>query len=325
VTDRARTALRRAFFVGLERLGRDESLARRLRRDGRIAVLNFHRVSPERNPFADPLDPKLFDELVRFLAKNCRVATPTDPAPDADDPRATVVVSFDDGCLDFMEHAAPVLARHGVRANHNVIGECVATGRPTWNALLYDFLVAAPASLLREMRVPGFDEAPPGRDAASKRRFAFALSRRLKRRPRKERESLWPAVRAAMDRLGDFPVTPMMRIDDVRAAATSHAIGCHSWSHESMEFEDDAFFADDFTHCRRFFADELCLPLTVYAFPNGSHREGQIEFLTRRGVERVLLVGEDYARADERAWPRFTMYGSSAAELRLRARGWRAQ
>jgi peptidoglycan/xylan/chitin deacetylase (PgdA/CDA1 family) len=318
--------LRRAFFAALERLGRDEALAREMRRTGRIAVLNFHRVSPAPHPYANPLDPALFDEVCAFVARRCRVATPSDDLGGIDDPRPAVVLSFDDGCLDFVEHAAPILAKHRLVANHNVVGACVASGRPMWNLLLYDFLLAAPASLLSELRVPGVDVPPVGGDDADRTRYALRLGRRLKTRPRAERAELWAPFESAMARLGEFPVTPMMRLDDVRgAAAAGHEIGCHSWSHESMGFEDDAFFADDLARCDRLFREELRLPLDVYAFPNGSWRRSQIETLLARGVRRVLLVDEDYARAADATWPRFTMYGASAPELRLRALGWRAR
>jgi hypothetical protein len=91
-----------------------------------------------------------------------------------------------------------------------------------------------------------------------------------------------------------------------------------------MEHESDEFFLDDFTNCVGFFRDWLQRPLTTYAFPNGSHRREQIDALTERGVENVLLVEEDFAERAGPVFKRFTMYGDSASELRMRALGWGA-
>ena len=126
-----------------------------------------------------------------------------------------------------------------------------------------------------------------------------------------------------MERNGPFAITRMMDLHDTRQAAAVHEIGAHSFSHESMGFESDDFFATDLDRCFDFFEKELSLPLTIYAFPNGSYRKTQVELLRTRGLEHVLLVDEDYAKRGGPVYPRFTMYGDTGAEVRLRALGFR--
>ncbi|HEX8638897.1 MAG TPA: hypothetical protein VF692_12590, partial [Pyrinomonadaceae bacterium] len=60
-------------------------------------------------------------------------------------------------------------------------------------------------------------------------------------------------------------------------------------------------------------------PLTIYAFPNGSYRPEQIDFLRQRGVKHVLLVDENFAEPDTQAYPRLTVYGETAAQVKMKA------
>ncbi len=265
----------------------------------------------------------MFDELLGFLRQHFHVSTFRDLAA-VEDARPCAVLSFDDGYYNFAEYAMPILDKHGLAANLNVIPNCVLTGEPPWNVRLYDFLNSVPRSLINEIRIPAFDGRLADDSADCKVRYGLAISRFLKNRPRRERTELWSEVSAVMARGSDLKATRMMSTADVRDAAAVHEIGVHSYSHESMEFEDEEFFEDDFQKCVGYFHEELRLPLQIYAFPNGSYRPEQITYLEKQGIQRILLVGEDYAGRDQRVLPRFTIYGATSAEARIRALGYNA-
>ena len=319
----SKTWLKRAYFSALALCGRDAALLRRIEREDLVVVVNVHQVSPHANPFWNPLHPKTFEELLIYLKRHFVVTGFTDDAPPRRE-RPRAILSFDDGYFDFVEYAMPLLQKHGIRANQNVIISCVESGLPPWNVRLYDFLKLAPRSVINDIALPGFLHRLTGDDDDSKTRFGLALSRFLKNRPREAREGLWPAIEAVMAKAGVVGGTRMMSVDDVRQAAAVHEIGAHSFSHESMEFESNDFFEEDLDRCFAFFRDRLHLPLTIYAFPNGSHRREQIEMLRGRGIRHILLVDEKFGKAGNFVWPRFTMYGHSGPEVRFRALGYHA-
>jgi hypothetical protein len=60
--------------------------------------------------------------------------------------------------------------------------------------------------------------------------------------------------------------------------------------------------------------------MTIYAFPNGSCREGQAERVLAQGVDHVLLVGEAFDTG-ARVHKRFTYDASSPSEVRFKALG----
>ena len=321
---KSRETLKQLYFQLLTLAGSDRRLLGNIRKQDLLVILNLHQVSPVDNPFWSPLAPAIFDDLLVFLKKHFSVSTFAELNVNGDT-RPRAVLSFDDGYYNFVEHAMPILDKHGLKANLNVIPSCVKTGEPPWNVKLYDFLNSVPRNLVNEITLPGFDADLADDTAESKVRYGLQISRFLKNRPRNEREELLSEVSNVMSRAANINGTRMMNVADVRHAAEKHEIGVHSYSHESMEFESEKFFVDDFQACVEYFQTDLQLPLTIYAFPNGSYRSEQVTYLEKEGMQRILLVGETYARRDQKVLPRFTIYGSSAAEVTIRALGYNAR
>ncbi len=311
--------LKTGYYFLQKALRRDAALLEKIRRERLVTVLNLHQVSPHENPFWSPLNPEIFDDLLHFLKENFEVVGFSEIGS-AKSEKPLAVLSFDDGYYNFYEFAAPLLKKHALRANMNIIPSCVETGAPMWNIRLYDFLNAAPKKLIDEIDLPGFDYRLTGENSAAKVRYGLKISRFLKNRPRAEREELWRGVEDLINNF-DAPATRMMNRAEIRKIAETHEIGVHSFSHESMEFESEEFFESDLEKCVDYFKNELGLPLETYAFPNGSYRDAQIEGLRANGIRHILLVGEDYAHRDADVFPRFTIYGASKLETRFQALG----
>ena len=307
------------YYLGLSALHAESIRIRLLQNQNKIVVLNLHRVSPIDNGFWPPLHPNVFEGLLRFLKENFIVSR-FDQLGEFRHEKPIAVLSFDDGYYDFIEYALPLLNKFGMPANMNIIPKCADSGKPIWNVQLYDFLQAAPTNLINEIDLPGFDVKLESEDQGTKLAFGLRISSFLKKRPRAEREELWRSLERVLAKL-DFECTRMMNLEDVERIASEIEIGVHSFSHESMRFESSAFFEEDFTKCSNFFAEKLNIPLSIYAFPNGSYRLEQIEFLRSRGVEQILLVEERFADSDSDVFPRLTLYGTSPSEITMRAVG----
>jgi peptidoglycan/xylan/chitin deacetylase (PgdA/CDA1 family) len=303
-------------FRALGLAGARRLLARRIRKSGAVAVLNLHSIAPESNPFWPQVEPSHFDAWLRRALRVFEFRTFRTLEEPSTKPIA--VLSFDDGYLDFFEHAMPVLDRHGLTANLNVITGAVDEGRPPWNVRLYDWLTAASPRALRDPHVEGFSTRIEGDSKAAKQRFANALSCHLKLRSHAERE---PLLAPLLERIDEAPPTRrMLTKTQVAEIARRHEIGSHSHSHDSMGFESDAYFQEDFLRSRAWL-EKIGVPCDIYAFPNGSHRPEQVAWLEAQGVARVLLVEDRFARKGQRAIPRLTVAGGSVAELELGAMG----
>jgi peptidoglycan/xylan/chitin deacetylase (PgdA/CDA1 family) len=317
-----RKQLKRLYYLLLHLIRHEQNLISGLRGRKRLLVLNLHQVNPHRNPAYPPLPPEDLDELIRFLGQSCYFAQLGIENDNAHGDRIPVILSFDDGLHDFLEYAVPVLHRHRVPANQNVIIDCVDSGEPPWNLKLYDFLAQAPLSLLRELRIPGFQRRLESTAPEAIMQYGLALSRYLKNRPLAERAPLLQPLQAAMDR-ADVRYTRMMNRKEVQSIAAAHQLGAHSTSHESMGYETDAFFQEDFARCRAWFHEVLGRPLSTYAFPNGSYRASHISYLRGQGVRNILVVDEKVAQWGTDVKPRLTLSGESLEETRFQALGYR--
>ena len=313
----ARTLVRNAAkTVAFAALGNGPLLRRRLdrvRSAGVSTILNLHRVAADDGSDYRPLDPALFDELLAFVKREFAVVTIGELGDKARKPK--LVLSFDDGYRDFVTTALPLLERHGLKANQNIIPHCVESGLPPLNVIAQDFVGQAPNELVRRLRVPGLA-------APLDRRFGQRLSHFLKMRPQAEQDRIAADLLPQFQRWEEFRPTPMMTLEEVRSL-NGHEVGAHSFAHSSMKYESDDFLDSDVERCAAYFRDKLGKPMTIYAFPNGSCRPGQAERVLGHGVDHVLLVEERFDRGGQ-IHNRFTFDGRSRSEARFKALGGRA-
>jgi peptidoglycan/xylan/chitin deacetylase (PgdA/CDA1 family) len=308
----------RSFAFGVLRaVGASNWLASRIRRRDAVAVLNLHSVSPVANPFWPPIHPAHFDTWLRRALRVFEFRTFRTMHEPSNKPVA--VLSFDDGYVDFYEHAMPILDRYGITANINVITGAIDAGIPPWNVRLYDWLTAASYAEIRDLRIEGCSIVLSADSKAAKVRFGGALSRFLKSRPSAERDALLLPLSA---RLATAPRgRDMLTPAQVSEIARRHEVGSHSHSHDSMGFETNAYFQDDFERSRSWLAN-LGIQTEIYAFPNGSYRPEQVAWLQEQGVQHTLLVNECFASSKPSSvLPRLSVAGGSVVEIELAALG----
>lgn len=282
----------------------------RLRAANANVILNLHRVAPDDRSSYRPLSPDLFDELLSFVKREFDVVTIGELAGKTTKPK--LVLSFDDGYRDFVLYAAPILRRHGLRANQNLIPQSISTGLPPLNIVAQDFVGKAPAELVGRIRIEGFS-------ATRDRWFGNRLSQFIKNRSQAEQDALAKQLLPAFFGWDGFEPTAMMSLDEVRSVR-DHELGAHSYAHSSMEYETDEYLDEDVRRCASYFEQEIGAPMTIYAFPNGSCREGQAERVLAQGVDHVLLVGEAFDTG-ARVHKRFTYDARSPSEVRFKALG----
>jgi peptidoglycan/xylan/chitin deacetylase (PgdA/CDA1 family) len=284
----------------------------------RLTILSFHRVAPNDRSSYPPLEPRLFDEAMAFCRKHFTILTFGDLGDFKPATKPPLIVSFDDGYRDFIEYSVPILRRHGVRCNHNIIPACVQSGLPPLNVHAQDYVGRAPRSLLAKLAVPGFGPIDPERDREA---LGRRISAYLKAKPIAEQKRLAAELISQFREFEGFSPTAMMTLDDIRSIADEHELGAHSFEHASLDVESDDYVRKDARACRSWFRDELRLTTDIYALPNGAARSDTSEILKAEGFRHILLTGEHYSRLSTDEHPRFTMDGSSRAEIRYRATG----
>lgn len=143
--------------------GSPPMLARKLRairEADALTILNLHRVAPPDGSAYAPLSPRLYEYLLRFVRKHFEPVTIAELDRPSASGRPRLIISFDDGHADFATYAVPLIEKYGIRANQNIIAECVETGLPPLSVLVQDYVGRALAEELRRFKLPGFEAKP---------------------------------------------------------------------------------------------------------------------------------------------------------------------
>lgn len=291
---------------------------RALRRARALTILNLHRVTDSRGSCAS-ISASLFDDLLPWLKQRFSLVGFDELSRLSASDKPPMLISFDDGYKDFIDIAAPILEKHRVRVNQNIVPAMIESGRPPMNVILQDFINCAPAALLREVPLPGL---PSGADPDNRARSCLICSAVFKAQPIAAQKAQFSQLQPQLERLDSFRPTPVMTIEEVRQIAGFHWLGAHSFEHASMAAESDNYLKDDVRKCREYFLERLNFAPSVYAFPNGSYRAGQPEIVHAEGIAHVLLGESRYSRLDAWSHFRFNFYAESQAEARARALGW---
>ena len=101
-----------------------------------LPILTYHHVGPRSNGVkwrSLYVSPRLFArQMAELAAADFRTTSLDAPRPVAGNPERRFVVTFDDGYVDTLEHAAPILARHGFTAIQYLVADRIG-GRNEWD------------------------------------------------------------------------------------------------------------------------------------------------------------------------------------------------
>jgi peptidoglycan/xylan/chitin deacetylase (PgdA/CDA1 family) len=122
--------MKRLIFALLEASGTN-ALFRHLHR-GRIKVLLYHNVVPGRVGFSNAITPEEFDAQLRYLKAHYNLVGLDHGGQwqGYRSDRVNVLVTFDDGFINTLEVAAPILRKHQVPAVFFLIADRVEDGQP---------------------------------------------------------------------------------------------------------------------------------------------------------------------------------------------------
>ena len=309
--------LKGIMFSMLAEKSRLESRRDKLVKNNIVTVLNLHRVSPDTGSAYKAICPLFFDQLIGYLAKEFHICL-FGNFKKIKTNKPKLILSFDDGYKDFIDYAVPILEKHNVRVNQNVIPYCIETGLPPVNVLLQDFIGKAPDELLKKIPIE-IDTAIIDRD-----KLGIKASFLIKYLPESEFIPCRAELLKFLLNYPEFLCASVMTKKDIMQISSIHEIGAHSFEHLSMESQNKEYFLNDLKKCKEYFLESLQLDCDIYCFPNGSATAEQIVLVKEYGFQNVLLVGDKYSDATSGVFNRFTFDVSSMAEAKYKSFGIRA-
>jgi len=293
--------LKKAVAWGLLHSGALD-LGRRLRERRRAALLMYHRVNDERDPFFPALPVATFVQQVEYLARRYRVEPLSEVsawlASGAPGP-ARIAITIDDGYPDTHDCVLPALRRVGVPATLFLATAPPETGRPLW--------LDRVRHLVRQklFEHPLLGSGPlPLHSREAKLKATRSLLRRMKRMGPAQVETLLAQLEG---RLGEGEPEPRpINWDQVRALAHGPVeIGGHTHRHFLLSVLDEETLVREVTTSVELIEQRVGVRPATFAYPNGESAdfdERAFSLLRGLGVRCAVTTQSGFARPGQNAF-----------------------
>jgi peptidoglycan/xylan/chitin deacetylase (PgdA/CDA1 family) len=264
---------------------------------GRAVVLGYHRVArPALDPYQLAVDPKVFAEHIAMLARSFRpmaLGELVEAARRRSIPPGAVAVTFDDGYVDNLVHAAPVLRDAGVPATVFVSTASLGTGTTLWWHALERSLLGAGARPGRlTLSVGGVERSWDTATAQDRRRAHDEIQDRLRYAPRSTIEAVIVQLDAwCSTEDGSAAEEPrVMTPDELRRLADwGIEVGGHGHHHLSLLGQPRRAVRCELRRSREVLTDVLGRPPVGFAYPFGDH--GALDRIAVRRAGYAWAVG----------------------------------
>lgn len=285
--------MKQQLFNILYRLGVQHILRQYKIRNRLVTILCLHRISDDNCLSFPNITPDDFRKLLQYISRHYELTT-IGAIPTAGNKKPLLVLSFDDGYLDFCDNALPLLKEFGFPCNLNVVTRCLDGGYQIWtqrlNNLLDNIVLKQQDCEVQldhqKLLITGKDKRNVYAGGLDILRFLFTKDEVYTDEFLLKLENEMPF---------DTPGTSMMSWGNLQQAIATHDIelGSHSVSHYNMPT----------VHAASVWRDEIFLSkekieqgtgrkVDIFAFPNGNYSDEMLQVCREAGYKHVLGVGE---------------------------------
>lgn len=249
-----------------------------------FAVLLYHRVNPDNDPFFPAVSVKAFDGQMRYLASHFRVLSLADiieriRAGREVEPR-TIAVTFDDGYRDNYLYAHPILRKYNLPATIFVATAFIGRGRILWNDRVAWAIKHSPKKTASVDFAHG--RVTVDLRALQNRLGSFdGIIEQLKRYPDKEKNLLMESVISSLGNAAKEPERVMLDWFELRTLAQEGwDVGSHTHNHVILTRIQKAEAIGELRSSKILLEKELQRPVELFAYPNG--KESDFSSRTKR-------------------------------------------
>ncbi len=257
--------------------------------DKKINTLMYHRVgSFEKDPFELAVDDSTFEEQIKHLKENYTILKSDDKWSDIDE--KSVVLTFDDGYVDFYSKVYPVLKKYNVPAT-----VFISTGNiDTYNEFWWDELekLFLETSMIPE-EITIIDDKFLKDDYSDNESLLFAVHKVLLSLPHLERKKIIESLKKQFNfssyKRDKYRV--LTRAEIVKLADDPLiTIGAHTVSHIVCDKENEDVQRREIIESKEKLEEIIKKPVSVFAYPNGGYNARIQKILSEFGFIRAFTV-----------------------------------
>ncbi len=271
------------------------------------------------------MDPVLFEKCIQHISKKYKVVLLEELLEDKNLmlQKNLATILFDDGYLDNLEYAAPILQKYNCKASFYVVTDCIEKNIPSWTHILeHNFLNTRQTNFRLNFEfLPA--EFKIEQLTTKEKRIAFAkkLKPVLKKLSHQNREQVLAQINLVCKDV-KLPKI-MMNWDQVRELKQAgHYIGSHTVSHFMLGTmsNDNDIYEELYNSAKTIEKNLGYFPKTI-SYPVGSYNQQTIEQSKKAGYVYGLAVKQDlYNPKNDSLFeiPRIELYNESWLKTRLR-------
>lgn len=291
---------------------------------GRLTILAYHRVLSRPDPLhADDCDTESFAWRMQLLAKHFNVLSLTEAIERLRQgrlPPRAVCVTFDDGYLDNVENALPVLLERNIRATF-FITTGFLDGGCMWNDTVIEAVRQAPGTAL-DLTACGLDSRPIATEE-DRRRTVQAVLSAIKYLDPAERSVRVEQILIAAG--AKRPQGLMMCPEHIqRLVRSGMEIGAHTVSHPILARLNRANAYVEIAEGKERLEGIIGAPVRLFAYPNGvpnrDYTNEHVQILKELGFMAAVTTAPGAVRAtsDYLQLPRFAPWDRRPTRFMLR-------
>lgn len=259
------------------------TLFRRKLTQAHIAILMYHRVSPERdNVLIKPLSLKGFEKQIQYLSKNYEILSLESLVQYLQQrkplPQKAVVITLDDGYKDSYLYAYPILRKYHVPATVFLTTGCIDTGELFWwdkvNYVIHNTCLAE--LLLGELGRYSLKTTSERLQAAS------SIREKLREVPDNKKKLLVEKLLSQYtvsipDNLGNEFILSWQEIREMKDGGIT--FGAHTVNHPILTKISLKQAMHEITQSKRDIEQKLRQQVTSFCYPNGSYGDFNSEII----------------------------------------------
>lgn len=280
-------------------------------------VLCFHRVNRQFDPFFPSLSPDVFKGLLNYIDGRFEVIHPSDIDKNLKTKKPKLVITFDDGYKDFLNHALPILEEYKMTCLHSIVYNCAETNEQIWTQKFWNILKAYCVSDNIIGSINAFDnDYELSKDANQLIQSFHPLFVRLLNTSKREREEF---LREFKDTLNVIPnEEEMMNWDDMKECIKKGVeIASHTMSHDSLvSTTDQQVLKYELSQSKKALGAKIGRDINHFVFPNGENSSQLRKLVNEAGYKYMHLLDDQLYKTSKQTneISRIGIYHSSLLE-----------
>ena len=270
---RLRAAIRWLWAVALVVTGVSAAARRRLRQQGAVVILAFHRVLDDADfrrtdsPSGMVMRRRTFERLCAYVSQNCQIVSLARGALPEDAKRMCVAVTFDDGWIDNRTVVFPIAQEYGIPFAAFVCPALLERNRPFWPERVAASIKTA---------MPGLQE----------KEVEKAISHFKNHSPAPLTDPT-PDRRDQGERSPDRSMS-WAQIEELSAGGV--IIGAHTQTHQLLTNITGEAGRREAAGAKIGLERYLGRPCEQFAYPNGNHSSGTRQMLSEIGFAQAFTM-----------------------------------